>query len=53
MLNTDRLMAVVDGNTAIQKPILKIVQEFVEKIVMYERSEPYKKKNDTQQVDVY
>jgi hypothetical protein len=45
MLNAYRFMAVVGRYTGIR--------EFVEKIVVHERSEPYKKKNYTQQVDVY
>lgn len=53
MLNADRFMAVVDRYTDIQKMTPEIVREFVEKIVVHERSEPYKKKNYTQQVDVY
>lgn len=31
----------------------KEVEEFIEKIVVHERSEPWKKKNYTQQIDVY
>lgn len=53
MLNADRFMAVVDRYTDIQKLTPEIVQEFIEKIVVYERSERWKKKNYTQQVDVY
>jgi chromosome segregation ATPase len=53
MLNADRFMAVVNKYTDIQKLTPEIVREFVEKIVVYERSEPWKKKNYTQQVDVY
>ena len=53
MLNADRFMAVVDRYTDIQELTPEIVREFVEKIVVHERSEPHKKKNYTQQVDVY
>lgn len=53
ILNADRFMAVVDRYTDIQELTTEIVREFVEKIVVYERSKPYKKKNYTQQVDVY
>ena len=53
MLNADRFMAVVDRYTDIQKLTPEIVREFIEKIVVHERSERWKKKNYTQQVDVY
>lgn len=53
MLNADRFMSVVDRYTDIQELTPEIVREFVEKIVVYERSERWKKKNYTQQVDVY
>ena len=53
MLNADRFMAVVDRYTDIQKLTPEIVREFIDRIVVHERSEPYKKKNYTQQVDVY
>jgi hypothetical protein len=46
-------MAVVDRYTDIQKLTPEIVREFIDRIVVHERSEPYKKKNYTQQVDVY
>ena len=52
MLNADRFMAVVDRYTDIQALTPEIVREFIEKIVVHERSEPYKKKNYTQQIDV-
>lgn len=39
--------------TDIQKVTPEIVREFIEKIVVHERSERWKKKNYTQQVDVY
>ncbi|WP_394522786.1 DUF4368 domain-containing protein [Lacrimispora sp. JR3] len=53
MLSADRFLAVVDRYTDIQKLTPEIVREFVEKIVIHERSEPHKKKNYTQEVDVY
>lgn len=53
MLNADRFMVIVDRYTDIQKLTPEIVREFVEKIVVHERSERWKKKNYTQQVDVY
>ncbi len=53
MLNADSFMAVVDRYTDIQKLTPEIVREFIDRIVVHERSEPYKKKNYTQQVDVY
>lgn len=53
MLKADRFMAVVDRYTDIQALTPEIVREFIEKIVVHERSEPWKKKNYTQQVDAY
>ena len=53
MLNADRFMAIVDRYTDIQAVTPEIVREFIDKIVVYERSERWKKKNYTQQVDVY
>lgn len=53
MLNVDRFPAVVGKYTDIQKLTPEIVREFIEKIARHERSEPWKKKNYTQQVDVY
>ena len=53
MLNADRFMAVVDRYTDIQKLTPEIVREFIEKIVVHKRSEPHKKKNYTQQVEIY
>ena len=53
MFNADRFMAIVDSYTDIQGLTPEIVQEFIEKIGVHERSEPWKKKNYTQQVDVY
>lgn len=53
ILNADRFLNIVDKYTDIQVLTPEIVREFIEKIVVYERSEPYKKKNYTQQVDVY
>lgn len=53
MLNAERFMAVVDRYTDIQELTPELVREFVEKIVVHERSARWKKKNYTQQVDVY
>lgn len=53
MLNADRFMAIVDRYMEIQALAPEIVQEFVQKIVVHERSEPWRKKYYTQQVDVY
>ncbi|WP_313133521.1 DUF4368 domain-containing protein [Anaerocolumna sp.] len=53
MLNADRFMAVVSRYTDIQALTPEIVREFIDKIVAHERSERWKKKNYTQQVDVY
>ncbi|WP_413927172.1 DUF4368 domain-containing protein [Clostridioides sp. ES-S-0001-03] len=39
--------------TDIRELTPELVREFIEKIVVYERSEPRKKKNYTQQVEVY
>lgn len=33
--------------------VLKVVREYMDKIVVHQRSEPHKEKNDTQQVSVY
>ena len=51
--NADRLMAVVDRYTDIQALTPEIVREFIEKIVVHERSGRWKKKSYIQQVDVY
>lgn len=53
MLNADRFMAIVEKYTDIRALTPEIVREFINKIVVHERSEPYKKKNYTKQVDVY
>ena len=50
MLNANRFLNIVDQYTDIQVLMPEIVRKFMEKIVVYERSEPYKKKNYTQQV---
>ena len=52
MLNADRFLKIVDKYTDIQELTPELVREFIEKIVVHDRSEPWKKKN-TQQVDVY
>ena len=53
MLNADRFLKVVQRYTEIQELTPEIMREFIEKIVVHERSEPWKKKNYTQQIDVY
>ena len=53
MVSADRFLNIVDKYMDIRELTPEIVREFVEKIVVHERSEPYKKKNYTQQVDVY
>ena len=53
LLSADRFMAIVEKYTDISELTPEIVREFVDKIVIHERSEPWKKKNYTQQVDVY
>ncbi len=47
MLNADRFLAIMDRYTDIQKRTPEIVWEFVEKIVVNQRFEPWRKKNDT------
>lgn len=53
MLNSDRFLKLVEKYTDIQELTPELVREFIDKIVVHERSEPHKKKNYTQQVDVY
>ena len=53
MLNADRFLKIVDKYTDIQELTPELVREFIEKIVVHDRSDPWKKKNYTQQVDVY
>ena len=53
MLNADRFLKIVDKYTDIQELTPELVREFIEKIVVHDRSAPWKKKNYTQQVDVY
>lgn len=53
ILNADRFMAIVNKYTDIQELTPEIIREFVEKVVVHERSEPWKKKNYTQQIDLY
>ena len=53
MLYADRFLKVVQRYTDIRELTPEILHEFVEKIVIHERSEPWKKKNYTQQIDVY
>lgn len=49
----DRFLAVVDRYLDIQELTPEILHEFVERIVVHERSERRKKKNYTQKVDIY
>uniref|UniRef100_UPI0006D2B8F6 DUF4368 domain-containing protein n=1 Tax=Clostridium sp. NkU-1 TaxID=1095009 RepID=UPI0006D2B8F6 len=53
LLNADRFLAIVNRYTDIQELTPEIVREFIDRIVVYERSEPRKKKNYTQEVEVY
>lgn len=53
MLNTDRFLKIVDKYIAIQELTPEIVREFIDRVVVHDRSEPWKKKNFTQQVDVH
>jgi site-specific DNA recombinase len=53
MLNADHFLKIVDKYTDIQELTPELVMEFIEKNVVHDRSEPWKQKNYTQQVDVY
>jgi len=53
LLNADRFLKVVDKYIDIKELTPEIVREFIDRIVIHERSERWKKKNYTQQVDVY
>lgn len=53
MLSADRFLAIVDRYTDIRELTPEIVREFIDRIVVHERSEPWKKKNYTQEVEVY
>ncbi|WP_227831759.1 MULTISPECIES: DUF4368 domain-containing protein [unclassified Clostridioides] len=53
LLNADRFLKIVEKYTDIRELTSELVREFIEKIIVYERSEPRKKKNYTQQVEVY
>lgn len=53
MLNADRFLKIVDKYTDIRELTPELAREFIDKIVVHERSEPWKKKNYTQRVDVY
>ena len=53
LLNADRFMKVVDKYLDIKELTPEIVREFIDRIVIHERSVRWKKKNYTQQVDVY
>ena len=53
LLNADRFLAIVNKYTDIRELTPEIVREFIDRIVVHERSEPCKKKNYTQEVEVY
>lgn len=53
MLNSGRFLKLVEKYTDIQELTPELVREFIDKILVHERSEPHKKKNYTQHVDVY
>jgi len=53
LLNADRFMKAVDKYLDIKELTPEIVREFIDRIVIHERSVRWKKKNYTQQVDVY
>lgn len=53
LLNADRFLAIVDKYTDIQELTPEIVREFIDRIVVHERSERWKRKNYTQEVEVY
>ncbi|MEG0386612.1 MAG: DUF4368 domain-containing protein, partial [Solibacillus sp.] len=47
LLNADRFLKIVDKYTDIRELTPELVREFIDKIVVHERSEPWKKKNYT------
>ena len=49
----DNFLAVVDRHLDIQELTPKVLHEFVERIVVHERSDRWKKKNYTQLVDIH
>lgn len=53
MLNADRFLKIVGRYTDITELTPELVREFIDKIVVHERSEPWKKKNYTQEVEVF
>jgi len=53
LLNADRFLAIVERYTDIRQLTSEIVREFIDRIVVHERSEPWKRKNYTQEVEVY
>lgn len=53
LLNADRFLSIVDRYTDIRELTPEIVREFIDRIVVHERSAPWKKKNYTQEVEVY
>lgn len=53
MIGTERFLKLVDKYTDIQKLTSEIAREFIERIEIHNRSEPFKKKDYTQQIDIY
>lgn len=51
--NVDRFLEVVDRYLDIQELTPEVLHEFVDRIVVHERSERWKKKNYTQKIDIY
>lgn len=51
--NTDEFLKIVDEYTEITELNQEIVNAFIDKIVVHERSEPHKRKGYTQEVDIY
>lgn len=50
---TDQFLNIVDRYLDIQELTPEILHEFVERIIVHERSERWKKKNYTQKVNIY
>lgn len=52
-INTDEFLKIVDEYTEITELNQEVVNAFIDKIVVHERSDPHKRKGYTQEVDVY
>ncbi|MBR3781166.1 MAG: DUF4368 domain-containing protein [Clostridia bacterium] len=52
-INTDEFLKIVDEYTEITELNQEVVNAFIDKIVIHERSDPHKRKGYTQEVDVY